>query len=124
MDASSVERAGPCRRACWRRGHGVASVAGALCALAASLLMGAVPRVLAQSESNAEWTVLTVAHNGAWGLSTARSQGEAIARALDQCQSRAADSSDCGAELVAYKLGWSLAILCGEHRVLAAGADL
>ena len=99
-----------------------------LCALSAGLaaLVAAASPVRAQAEPEPEpeWTVLTVAQSGAWGLSTARSQGEAIARALGQCQSRASDHDDCGAELLAYKVGWSLAILCGEHRVLASGADL
>ena len=66
----------------------------------------------------------TVAYSGAWGLSTARSQGDAIAGALHQCQSKATSDNDCGAELVAYKTGWSLAILCGDHRVLVADKDL
>ena len=47
--------------------------------------------------------MLTVARNGAWGLSTARTQGEAIAGALRQCQGRSAEHSDCGPELIAYK---------------------
>ena len=33
-------------------------------------------------------------------------------------------SSDCGAELVAYRIGWALAILCGDHRVLVSAGDL
>jgi len=69
------------------------------------------------------WTVLTVARSGAWGLSTARTQGEAIAGALRQCQGRSVDHSDCGAELIAYKVGWALAYLCGDHRVMATAVE-
>jgi hypothetical protein len=69
------------------------------------------------------WTVLTVARSGAWGLSTARTQGEAIAGALRQCQGRSAEHSDCGAELIAYKVGWALAFLCGDHRVMATAEE-
>jgi hypothetical protein len=102
------------------------SPARALCALAAGLviLLVPAPRVWAQAGADAEWKVLTVAGNGAWGLSTARSQGEAIAAALQQCQLRSADPDDCGAELVAYRIGWALAILCGEHRVLISAGEL
>ena len=81
------------------------------------VLLGVTLSALAQTDADAEWTVLTVARSGAWGLSTARSQGEAIAGALRQCRSKATVDSDCGAELLAYKTGWGLAILCGEHRV-------
>jgi hypothetical protein len=79
---------------------------------------------LAQSEPDSGWTVLTVAHTGTWGLSTAPSQGEAIAGAVRQCRSRAANDSDCGAELLAYKVGWSLAILCDDSRVLVSAVSL
>ena len=101
-------------------------MSGALGSLAAGLglLLVAAPPARAQVECGPEWTVLTVARNGAWGLSTARSQGEAITGAVRQCESRSTDHSDCGAEFVAYRIGWSLAILCGDHRVLVAAGDL
>jgi hypothetical protein len=103
-----------------------ALISGALYTLAAGLgvLLDVAPSALAQSAPDPGWTVLTVAHTGTWGLSTARSQGEAIAGAVRQCQSRAADDSDCGAELVAYKVGWSLAILCDDSRVLVSADSL
>src|SRR5215470_10895284 len=65
----------------------------------------------AESASEPEWTVLTVSTGGAWGVSTARAQGEAIAGALRQCQSKAGKTNDCGAELLGYKTGWSAALL-------------
>ncbi len=103
-----------------------ALISGVLCTLAAGLAvpLDIAPSALAQSEPDPGWTVLTVAHTGTWGLSTAPSQGEAIAGAVRQCQSRAADDSDCGAELLAYKVGWSLAILCDDSRVLVAADSL
>ena len=102
------------------------STPGSLRLLAASvgILLVAAPQALAQAASDPEWTVLTVARSGAWGLSSARSQGEAITGAVRQCQSRSSDLDDCGAEFVAYKAGWGLAILCGDHRVLVAAGDL
>ncbi|MGH8430993.1 MAG: hypothetical protein ACREUF_11370, partial [Solimonas sp.] len=74
-------------------------------------------------EADPEWTVLTVAVNGAWGVSTARRQTEAIAGAVRRCQMRSTDPSDCGAELIAYRTGWALAILCGHHRILVSDGD-
>jgi hypothetical protein len=102
------------------------SLSGALCAAAAGLAILLVPAssARAQGESDPEWKVLTVARNGAWGLSTARFQGDAIAGAVRQCESRSIDHSDCGAELVAYRIGWAVAILCGDHRVLVSAGDL
>ena len=69
------------------------SLSGALCAVAAGLAILLVPAspVWAQGGSDAEWKVLTVARNGAWGLSTARLQGDAIAGAVHQCELRSAD---------------------------------
>jgi hypothetical protein len=104
----------------WSRlGRVMASLSGAILVLAATPSV-----VLAQAESEPEWTVLTVSTGGAWGLSTARGQGEAIAGARKQCQSKAGKNSDCGAELVAYKSGWSAALLCGDNRILASGESL
>jgi hypothetical protein len=31
--------------------------------------------------------------------------------------------SDCGAEFTAIKSGWTIGLLCGDHRVLAAATD-
>jgi hypothetical protein len=47
--------------------------------------------------------VLTVARSGAWGVSTARTQGEAIAGALRQCHGRSAEHSDGGKLIVSIK---------------------
>jgi hypothetical protein len=89
----------------------------------AALLAVAWPALAETGYPDEGWTVLTVARSGAWGLSTAPTQGEAIARALRQCQGRSADYSDCGAELIAYKAGWAVAFLCGDHRVMATADD-
>ncbi len=99
---------------------------GALRSLAAGLaiLLVAAPSAQAQAEPDPEWKVLTVSQSGAWGLSTARSQGEAIASAVRQCQLRSADDGDCGAELLACRNAWAVAILCGEYRVLLSAGDL
>jgi hypothetical protein len=34
-----------------------------------------------------------------------------------------ADESDCGAELVAFRSGLALALLCGDHRIIVTAND-
>jgi hypothetical protein len=86
------------------------------------LLLAASGLSAAAGETN--WTVLTVARNGNWGIASARTQGEAIAGAVLRCQAMMDDESDCGAELVAFRSGFGLAILCGDHRVIVTANDL
>ena len=86
-----------------------------------TLLLAAPGLSAAAEETN--WTVLTVARNGNWGIVSARTQGEAIAGALLRCQAMTADESDCGAELVAFKSGLALALLCGDYRVIVTAND-
>jgi hypothetical protein len=85
-------------------------------------LLVAAPGLSAAAEET-NWTVLTVARNGNWGIASARTQGEAIVGALQRCQAMTADESDCGAELVAFKSGLALALLCGDHRVIVTAND-
>jgi hypothetical protein len=89
-----------------------------------AILLAVAPSALAETErSHADWTVLTVARSGAWGMSTARTQGKAIAGSLSQCQARSPEPSDCGAVQLHYKGGWALALVCGHHRVMVAARD-
>ena len=86
-----------------------------------ALFVAAAGLSAAAEETN--WTVLTVARNGSWGIASARTQGEAIAGALQRCQAMTADESDCGAELVAFRSGLALALLCADHRVIVTAND-
>ncbi len=85
-------------------------------------LLLAAPGLSAVAEET-NWTVLTVARNGNWGIASARTQGKAIAGALQRCQAMTADESDCGAELVAFRSGLALALLCGDYRVIVTAND-
>ena len=87
------------------------------------LLAVTSPALAETGWSDEDWTVLTVSRSGAWGLSTARTQGKAIAGALRQCQARSREPGDCGAVQLHYKVGWAIALLCGHHRVMAAAPD-
>jgi hypothetical protein len=86
-----------------------------------ALLLAAPGLSAADEEMN--WTVLTVARNGNWGIARARTRSEAIAGALDRCQAMTADESDCGADLVAFRSGLALALMCGDHRVIVTAND-
>ena len=89
--------------------------------LLAVLLWSAAPAA-AQHES--EWIVVTLARDGSWGVGTAEHYGPALASALRKCNAMSKEESDCGAEVTAVKRGWTLGILCGDHRVLVAEPDL
>jgi hypothetical protein len=86
-----------------------------------ALLLAAPPLAATAEETN--WTVLTVARNGNWGIGSARTQGEAIAGALLRCQAMTADESDCGAEFVVFRSGLALALMCGDYRVIVTADD-
>ena len=76
----------------------------------------------AQQES--EWTVVTLARDGSWGVGTSEYYGPALASALRKCEAMSDGQSDCGAEVTAVRQGWTLGALCGEHRVLVAATEL
>jgi hypothetical protein len=91
-------------------------VAHRLLAAGFAVLLGTSALLAADEET--QWTVLTVARNGNWGIAAASTQGEAIASALRKCQTMTADESDCGAEFVAFRSGLALALMCGDYRVM------
>jgi hypothetical protein len=86
----------------------------------AAVLVTSVPATAQDSE----WTVVTLARDGSWGVGTAELQGQAIASALRKCNAMSGRKSDCGAEIAAVKEGWTVGILCGDHRVLVAEKEL
>jgi hypothetical protein len=80
--------------------------------------------VPAASEEDPDWTVVTIARNGSWGVATAVTQVAAIADAIRDCQEMSDAQSDCGAEFTAVRSGWTLALLCGDYKVLVADKAL
>ena len=73
-----------------------------------------------------DWTVLTMAQDGSWGVACHDSQWRAMAEAMRFCRSMAGASgaSDCGANFATTRGGWIVANLCGDYKVLATGATL
>jgi hypothetical protein len=76
------------------------------------------------TEEGAGWTVATLARNGSWGVATETSLGRAIGLAVSNCKAMSVAASDCGAQFTTIRAGWTLALLCGEHKVLATGKQL
>jgi hypothetical protein len=93
----------------------------AILAFLLAILLLPVP-LAAQHEQ--EWTVVTLARDGSWGVGTSEYYGPALASALRKCEAMSDGQSDCGAEVTAVRQGWTLGSLCGDHRVLVAATDL
>jgi hypothetical protein len=98
---------------------------GAACALALSL--GALNTPLAQSylqDWERDWTVLTMAPDGAWGVATDMWMIGALARAIDDCMAMSGAELGCGAHFITNRAGWSLAFRCGDKNILMAEPTL
>jgi hypothetical protein len=100
-----------------RRRHGGIAAPGTLLVVSSILL--AAP---ASALDLDELTVVTLAHDGSWGVATAGSTGEAIAAAVRACQAMAAEPTDCGARLTTTRGRWVIASLCGDRPIIV-GAD-
>ena len=102
-------------------------------AVALALTLGAVAAALAQSASQQaeaieEWahdfTVLTMAPDGAWGTATDPQVNRAIFLAINNCKAMSGMELGCGAYSTSIRAGWSLGIRCGHENILVADKDL
>src|SRR5215475_4136201 len=107
------------------------SIPAIACTLALSL--GGVNLLFGQSKSLAavpagasddNWTVLTMAPDGAWGAATDAAVNQAIARGLSSCKRRSRVEIGCGAYSTAIRSGWSLGIRCGRNNIVVSANDL
>src|SRR5215813_9837433 len=107
------------------------SIPAIACTLALSL--GGLNLPFAQSTSVAavpagasddNWTVLTMAPDGAWGAATDAAVNQAIARALSSCKTRSDAEIGCGSYSTAIRSGWSLGIRCGRSNIVVSANDL
>jgi len=71
-----------------------------------------------------DWTVVTMARDGSWGIATAALQGPAIASAIHDCKAMSSGQSDCGAQFTTIRAGWTIANLCGDHKIIVTGFSL
>lgn len=70
-----------------------------------------------------DYTVLTIAPDGAWGAATERYINIAISRAIEMCKRRS-KSLACGAYFSTTRGGWLVGLLCGDRNIIAAGSSL
>jgi hypothetical protein len=102
-------------------------------AVAVAFTLGALAAALAQSASRQpeaieEWahdfTVLTMAPDGAWGTATDPQVNRAIFLAIGNCKAMSGMELGCGAYLTTVRGGWSLGIRCGHENIIVADRDL
>lgn len=107
------------------------SILGTACALA--FTFGALEATLAQTESRQpaaieEWahdfTVLTMAPDGAWGTATDPRINRAIFLAIGNCKAMSEMVLGCGAYMTTVRGGWSLGIRCGRENIIVADRNL
>jgi hypothetical protein len=105
-------------------GHGSGRMAGSirhLPVLLCALLLG-VPACMAADD---DWTVLTMARDGSWGVACRSSQSQAMAEAIRFCVAMAGGASNgCGAQSAATRGGWAIGNQCGDHSIMATGSTL
>ncbi|MPZ36624.1 MAG: hypothetical protein GEU95_00945 [Rhizobiales bacterium] len=107
------------------------SILATACALAATVgTLGVAPAQSASPQPDAieqwahDFTVLTIAPDGAWGTATDPRVNRAIFLAISNCKTMSGKDIGCGAYQTAIRGGWSLAIRCGHVSILAADRDL
>jgi hypothetical protein len=88
----------------------------AFAAIVACLVMPAAAIVPDQDD----WTVVTMAPDGAWGSATELSVGQALARAIANCKGMSGMKLGCGAQSRAIQAGWIVAARCGDRNIVVA----
>lgn len=74
-----------------------------------------------------DWTVVTMAPDGAWGVATDMYMIKALADAVDQCTAKARRNIDyvgCGSHFTTIRAGWTVGLRCGERNIISAEASL
>ena len=72
-----------------------------------------------------KWSVITVASNGAWGVSSHRHKASARLAAIRECRARSTTSgNDCGERTATVLDGWALAFACGHRSFVVAEPTL
>ena len=104
---------------------------GSACMLA--VILGALDSSIAQLNSPQpaaieEWahdfTVLTMAPDGAWGTATDARINRAIFLAISNCKAMSGAALGCGAYSTSVRGGWSLGIRCGRENIIVADRNL
>ena len=83
---------------------------------------GSAARPAAERWALDDWTVVTIARDGSWGMGISASQNRAIAAAVRDCKAMASAPNDCGALFTTTRGGWIVANLCGDQKIIATAA--
>lgn len=101
------------------------------CAIAAALVAGTINGSVAGTsypeplhEWDNDWTVLTMAPDGAWGVATEADVIGAISGAIGDCRTKTAAEIGCGGQFIMVRAAWSLGVRCGQHNILISEKDL
>jgi hypothetical protein len=94
------------------------------CSCLCGLFLFGAASLRAEPSTGEGWTVATLARDGSWGVATQASLAHAIGMAVSKCKAMTVPQSDCGAQFTTIRTGWTLALLCGDHKVLAAAKRL
>jgi len=107
------------------------SILGTACGVLITL--GVLGHAIAQSASSQpeyveEWasdfTVLTMAPDGAWGTATDPRINRAIFLAISNCKAMSEMQLGCGAYSKSVRGGWLLGIRCGNENIIVADRNL
>jgi len=108
------------------RAYAVKACSNPLLPIMALVVGGAahVSIAVAAEDWDHDWTVVTMARDGSWGVGIDRHMAGANAAAVRECRAMSSGGSDCGAEFAAIRAGWIIGLRCDDHRILVAGKEL
>ncbi len=73
-----------------------------------------------------DWTVVTMAPDGAWGVATDMYMIKALADAVGECTAKARNIAyvGCGSHFTTIRAGWTVGLRCGARNIISAEASL
>ena len=83
-----------------------------------ALILASFAPVAPAGGQDTDWTAVTVARDGSWGIGNNGFQSQAIAAANRGCRKMSVSGSDCGATMTTTRGGWILAFMCGDYPIL------
>jgi hypothetical protein len=83
-----------------------------------------ISTAVAAEDWDRDWTVVTMARDGSWGIGIRPHIGQANAAAIRECRTMSSGGSDCGAEFAATRDGWIIGLRCDDYRILVTAKEL
>lgn len=75
----------------------------------------------AATMQDGDWTVVTMAPDGSWGVASHVAVGSALAKAIWNCKVMSKDKIGCGAQSRAVRAGWIVGLRCGRTNIIEVG---